>query len=228
MNASASAQRLHDVERPYAELDVDDYEELKSTKARLDQARQEVERRYGYLSKCNLDNMTYAKAQLDHARQKEQDCFKDFERAHNQLVTIISWLVRAKNSAGAHSADEVENDSDISSLGPPPRVTPRRIRAPTRANAGSSRRVTRASRTRATAPGSAKVTRDPVIQELARRAGNDASVKALMRIVATADATHSQLNAFQKIMNEVTVAVNGNIAQAASEKFIKQEPASDS
>jgi hypothetical protein len=227
MNASASAQRLHDVERPYPELDVDDYEQLKSTKARLDIARQEVERRYEYLSKCYLDNMTYAKAQLDYARQKEQDCFKDFERAHNQLVTVISRLVRAKTSAGAHSADEVENDSDISSLGTLPRVT-QRIRAPTRAKASSSRRVTRASRTRATAPGSVKVTRDPVIQELARRAGNDASVKALMRIVATADATYSQLSAFRKIINEVTVELNGGIAQPASQEFIKQESESDS
>jgi hypothetical protein len=201
---------------------------LKSTKARLDKARLGVERRYEALSMCQLDSMTYAKAQLDHARQKEKDCFKDFERAHNQLVTIISRLVRAKKSAGAHSADKVEDDSDISSLDPLPRVTPRRIRAPTRANAGPSWRVTRASGTRATAPGSAKVTRDPVIQELARRAGNDALVKALMRIVATADATHSQLSAFQKIINEVTVAVNGNIAQPASQEFVKQESESDS
>jgi hypothetical protein len=49
-----------------------------------------------------------------------------------------------------------------------------------------------------------------------------------MRIVATADATHSQLSAFQKIINEVTVAVNGNIAQPASQEFVKQESESDS
>lgn len=178
--------------------------------------------------------MIYAKAELDHARQKEKNCLGDFERAHNELVTIISRLVRAKNSAGTHNADEVEADTDISSLGSRPRVTPRSIRAPIRANAGPSKRVTRHTRTRATAavtgPGSASArgSKDPVIQALARRGASDASVKALMRIVATANATQSQLSAFQKIINEVTVAVNGNIAQAASEEFIKQEPESDS
>jgi hypothetical protein len=232
MNASASAHRLHDVERPYAEFEVDDYEKLKSIKARLDKARLEVEKRYEALSKCHLDNMTYAKAQLDHARQKEKDCFGDFERVLNELVTIISRLVRAKNSAGTHNADEVEDDTDISSLGSRPRLTPRRIRAPTRADVGPSRRASRHIRTRATGPvpvpGSTTLSSNPVAQALATRAINDASVKTLIRVVATANATQSQFSALQKIIDEVTVELNGGIAQPASQEFIKQESESDS
>jgi hypothetical protein len=217
-------------ERPYVELEIDDYDDLKHTKSQLDKARQEVEKRYENLSKCHLDNMTYAKAQLDHAQQKEKDCFEDFERAHDQVVTIISRLVRANDSTVSRSTDELEDDADTSSLGLVPRVRSRRIRAPTRANAGPARRVARLGRTRGTAPasGSARVSSDPVIQALARRAGGDASLKALMRTVATSHATQSQLRAFQKAIDEVTLTLNGNIAQAASLENIKQESASDS
>jgi hypothetical protein len=216
MSARNLAQHL--LERPYVELEIDDYDDLKHTKAQLDKARQEVEKRYENLSMCHLDNMTYAKAQLDHARQKEKDCFENFERAHNQVVTIISRLVRANNSTVSRSTDELEDDADTSSLGLVPRVRSRRLRAPTRANASPSRRVARLSRIRATAPvpGSARVLSDHVIQALARRAGGDASLKALMRTVATSHATQSQLRAFQKAIDEVTATLNGNIAQAAS------------
>jgi len=238
MNASNTHQPLHDAARPYVEFGIEDYEELKSTKTRLDKARQEVDKRYETLSKCHLDNMTYAKAQLDHARQKEKDCYEDFERAHNELFTAISRLVRANNDTSTRNTEELEDDADTSPLGPLPRVRPRRIRAPTRANAGPSRRVARHARISATATaaatatapalGSAGVSSDPIIRALATRASNDASLKALMRIVATANATHSQLRAFQQIIDEVTVAVNGDIAQAASEDYIKQETATDS
>lgn len=82
------AEPSHDANGPYVSIEHYDYEDLKSTKAQLDKARQEVERKYEDLSKCRLDNMTYAKAQLDQARQAEQFRFENFERVHNRLLDL--------------------------------------------------------------------------------------------------------------------------------------------
>jgi hypothetical protein len=226
MSASDLAQRLDYPQHPYAELECIDYLVLRRTKARLDTARQEVETEYENLSKCHLDNMTYAKAQLDHARQKEKDCFKDFERAHNHAVAAISRFVRA-----TPNDDELEDESDTSILGLVPKARTARIRAPTRATAGPSQRVTKHVQTRATAPGSLGVSDDPGAFALASRAMSDVSFKALLRIVATGNASDRQMHAFQKVMDELGVAVNSTNAQAASQmttENIKQEGTSDS
>jgi gamma-glutamyl:cysteine ligase YbdK (ATP-grasp superfamily) len=225
MSASDWTQRLHDAGLPHTEVKINDYMELQYTKIRLDAVRKGVDKRYEDLSKCRLDEMTHAKAQLDHMRQMEKDCFEEFERAHDRAVAIVARLVGVDHSTVARDNKEVEDDTDKSALGPLPRVTPRRIRAPTRASAGPSRRVTRHTQARATSTG---VSSDPIIRALATHAGSDASVKALMKIVATGSANQRQMQAFQKVIDEVTVTLNGNIAQAASLEYIKQESTSDS
>jgi hypothetical protein len=225
MDASDSAPRLDDPALPYAEVEYGDYLKLRRRKIELDTARREVEKRYENLSKCQLDNMTCAKAQLDQARQKENDCFKEFERAHDKVVTIISRLVRPRSSTGARSIAELEDDIDTSALGLVSKARTRNIRAPTGVTAGPSSRATRHTQARAI---STRVSSDPVIRALASRASGNASLKALMKITATGNANKKQLLAFQKVIDEVTVTLNGDIAQAASLEHIKQEPASDS
>lgn len=129
MNTSNTQLPTHDAGRSYAELEIDGFEDLKSTKARLDKARQEVDRRYEALSKCHLDNMTCAKAQLDHTRQKEKDCYKEFDQVYKRVVAAIS-----QHSPATRDPDVVEGEEDVSALGFLPKVLSRRIRAPTRAS----------------------------------------------------------------------------------------------
>jgi hypothetical protein len=225
MNSSDLAQRLQDVGLPYPE--IEDYVQLRSTKIQLDKARQEVEKAYENLSKCHLDNMTYAKAQLDHARQKEKDCFEDFEEPHNHVVAILSRLIRANNSTGTYSTDELEYRS---SLGPIPRVRTRRTRAPTRATADSSRRVTKSTRNRATAPAPGSAEEElayPGAFALARRALNDAPFRALMGAVAAGHASDRQLRAVREVMDELEVTLDGNIIETVRLGYNKQETASD-
>lgn len=210
------AEPLHDANDPYVTIEPHDYEHLKSTKAQLDEARQEVDIRYEDLSKCHLDNMTYAKAQLDQARQAERFRYENFERIHNKLVNSISRLVAAGSSTATRSTDELEEDNDASSLGSLPRVRPRRVRVPTRAQVGSLRRVTRQTRTRETATAPVTQARDPVILLLASRAADNAELKALMRIVATGNASQEQFRIFQRHIDELVAQVNANQAQSVT------------
>ncbi|CAD0091158.1 unnamed protein product [Aureobasidium mustum] len=210
------AEPSHDANGPYVTIEPHDYEDLRSMKAQLDKARQEVDKRYEDLSKCRLDNMTYAKAQLDQARQAERFRYENFERIHNKLVDSISRLVAAGGSTATRGTDELGEDNDASSLGPLPRVRPRRVRAPTRAHVGSSRRVTRQTRTRETATAPVTQARDPVILLLASRAADNAELKALMRIVATGNASQQQFRIFQRHIDELVAQVNANQAQSVT------------
>jgi hypothetical protein len=171
--------------------------------------------------------MTYAKAQLDHARQKEKDCFEDFGEAHDHAVVITSRLVGANNSSGSRSTDEPDDDTDVSTLGPR-RVRTKTTRAPTIATAGPSRLVTKPAPTRAAVTASARGPPGPIPSALAKRASDSTPFRALMKIVATGNANQRQLLAFQEAINEATVTLNSNNAQAASLECIKQESTSDS
>lgn len=217
------AEPSHDANGPYVSVELYDYEDLKRAKAELDKARQEVERRYEVLSKCSLDNMTFAKAQLDQARQAEQFRYEDFERVHNQLVDSMSRLVAARGSTAACSTDELGNDTDISSLGPLPNMRPRKIRVPTRARVGPSRRVIRQTRARETAAAPVKQSQDPVIVSLASRAAENAEFKTLMRIVSTGNASQEQFRIFQGHIDELTAQLNTDQTQSAVQ--IKSEHA---
>lgn len=214
------AEPSHDANGPYVPIEHHDYEDLKSTKAQLNKARQEVERRYEDLSKCRLDNMTYAKAQLDQARQAEQFRFENFERVHNRLVDSISRLVTAGGSTATRSTDEPADDSDVSSLGPLPRVRPRRIRVPTRVHVDSSRRINRQTRARGSAAAPVRQSRDPVILLLASRAAESVEFKALLKIVAAGSANQDQARIFQAHIDELTAQLNVDQAESA----IRVEP----
>lgn len=205
---------LHDANVSRVQIELHDYEDLKSTKAQLDKARQEVERRYEDLSNCCLDNMTYAKAQLDQARQVEQKRYENFERVHSRLVDSMARFIAAEGSTAPHSTDELGGDDDTSLLGPLPSVKPRRIRAPTRASTGPSRRATRQTRARGTATPPVRQSRDPVILLLASRASENAELKALMRIVATGNASQEQFHIFDRHIAELKARLNADQTQS--------------
>ncbi|KAH0432002.1 hypothetical protein KCU90_g5560, partial [Aureobasidium melanogenum] len=217
------AEPSHDANGPYVSVELYDYEDLKCTKAELDTARQEVERRYEDLSKCSLDNMTYAKAQLDQARQAERFRYENFERVHKRFIDPISRLVAARDGAATCSTDKVEDGTAISSLGPATKVRPRRIRVSTRAQAGPSRRVIRQTRVREIATAPVTQSRDPVVVSLASRASDNADFKALMKIVATGNASQEQLCIFQGHIDELTAQLNTDQTQSAVQ--IKSEHA---
>ncbi|KAG9564673.1 hypothetical protein KCU71_g4945, partial [Aureobasidium melanogenum] len=204
------AESSHDANGPYVSVELYDYEDLVRAKAELDKARQEVERRYEVLSKCCLDNMTYAKAQLDQARQAERFRYENFERVHKRFVEPISQLVAARDGAATCSPLEVEDGTAISSLGPASKVRPRRIRVSTRAQAGPSRRVIRQIRAREIATAPVTQSRDPVVVSLASRATDNADFKALMKIVATGNASQEQLCIFQGHIDELEAQVNAD------------------
>lgn len=193
----------HDANGSYVQIVLHDCEDLKSTKAQLDKARQEVERRYDDLSKCRLDNMTYAKAQLNQARQVEQIEYENFERVHSRVVDSTARFIAAEGSTAPRSTDELGNDYDTSLLGPLPSVKPRRIRVSTRTSTGPSRRATRQTRAREAATSPVRQSRDPVILLLASRASENAELKALMRIVATRNASQEQFRIFEELIAEL-------------------------
>lgn len=210
MNSSSTQQPRHDAGRPFAGLEIDDYEEVKNTKARLDKARQEVDKKYEALSRCHMDNITYAKAELDYARQKEKSCFEDFEWEHNQLVEFVSHFVRPDSSAGTRDTDELGDDTDTSPLGllPEPR---RRIRAPTRASARPEPQIGRRNQAvgrRAAARGLPKsLGYFPFLPgpTLGLRAKTDARLKALIETVATGNASQDQKDVFQGLVDDIDV-----------------------
>ena len=216
MNTSNSQQPSHAAGRQFVGLEIDDYEEVMNTKARLDKARQEVDKRYEALSKCHLDNITYAKAQLDHARQKEKDCFEDFEWEHNQLVKVVSLFVRPEADAGTRGTEELGDDTDTSSLGLLP-VPRRRIRAPTRSRTtrpiSQVGRPNQAAGKHAAARGSSRSLGYPAFlpgPTLGLRARNDARLKALIETVATGRASQHQNDVFQGIVDSINVKNSRN------------------
>lgn len=69
-----------------------------------------------------------------------------------------------------------------------------------------------------------KPTQDPVIQMLATKASSNASLKALMKVVASGNASHDQLKVFQSHIDELTALLSKQASSTAPSPALSPAP----